>query len=121
MSPNTWYHFVLVRSTTTSAVFLNGVRAGATQTDGLNYTGQTPHIGSFYGGCWPGLMTNFRIVVGTAVYNPSFSFCTPPIGPLTNITNTKYLMLGADPRHDSSNVTAVTVTGTVTTSTTKPF
>jgi hypothetical protein len=30
-------------------------------------------------------------------------------------------MLGADPRHDSSNVTAVTVTGTVTTSLRKPF
>jgi hypothetical protein len=121
MATNTWYHFVLVRSSTTSAVFLNGVRAGVAQTDNLNYSGTTPQIGSFYGSCWPGQMTNFRIVVGTAVYTPTFSFCTPPIGPLTNITNTKYLMLGADPRHDSSNATAVTVTGTVTTSATKPF
>jgi hypothetical protein len=121
MSANTWYHFVLVRSSTTSAVFLNGKRAGVTQTDSLNYNGTTPHIGSYYGQCWPGLMTNFRIVVGTAVYTPTFGFCTPPIGPLTNITNTKYLMLGADPRHDSSNVTAVTVTGAVTTSLRKPF
>jgi hypothetical protein len=121
MSANTWYHLVLVRSGTTSAVFLNGKRAGSTQTDSLNYNGTTPHIGSFYGGCWPGLMTNFRIVVGTAVYSPSFSFCTPPIGPLTSITNTKYLMLGAATTTDTSGTTAVTVTGTVTTSTTKPF
>jgi hypothetical protein len=121
MTANTWYHFVLVRSSTTSAVFLNGVRAGVTQTDSLNYNGTTPHIGSYYGGCWPGLMTNFRIVVGTAVYTPTFGFCTPPIGPLTSITNTKYLMLGAATTTDTSGITAVTVTGAVTTSATKPF
>jgi hypothetical protein len=121
MTANTWYHFVLVRSGTTSAVFLNGVRAGVTQTDSLNYNGTTPHIGSYYGGCWPGLMTNFRIVVGTAVYTPTFGFCTPPIGPLTSITNTKYLMLGAATTTDTSGITAVTVTGSVTTSATKPF
>jgi hypothetical protein len=121
MAANTWYHFVLVRSGTTSAVFLNGKRAGTTQTDALNYSGTTPQIGSYYGLCWPGLMTNFRIVVGTAVYTPTFSWCTIPIGPLTTITNTKYLMLGLHPRHDSSNVTVVTVTGTVTTSASKPF
>jgi hypothetical protein len=121
MTANTWYHFVLVRSSTTSAVFLNGVRAGVTQTDSLNYNGTTPHIGSYYGGCWPGLMTNFRIVVGTAVYTPTFGFCTPPIGPLTSITNTKYLMLGAATTTDTSGITAVTVTGSVTTSATKPF
>jgi hypothetical protein len=66
-------------------------------------------------------MTNFRIVVGTAVYTPTFGFCTPPIGPLTSITNTKYLMLGAATTTDTSGITAVTVTGAVTTSATKPF
>jgi hypothetical protein len=121
MTANTWYHFALTRNSTTSAVFLNGKRAGATQTDALNYNGTTPQIGSYYGQCWPGLLTNFRIVVGSYVYDPAFSWCTIPIGPLTMITNTKYLMLGADPRHDSSNVSTVTVTGTVTTSATKPF
>jgi hypothetical protein len=121
MTANTWYHFALTRNSTTSAVFLNGVRAGATQTDALNYNGTTPQIGSYYGLCWPGLLTNFRIVVGSYVYDPAFSWCTIPIGPLTNITNTKYLMLGADTRHDSSNVSTITMTGTVTTSTTKPF
>jgi len=121
MSPNTWYHLVLVRSSTTSAVFLNGKRAGVTQTDTLNYNGTTPQIGSYYGQCWPGLLTDFRIVVGTAVYSPSFSFCTIPIGPLTMITNAKYLMTGADSRHDASGTGTVTVTGSVTTSGSKPF
>jgi len=121
MTANTWYHLALTRNGTSSAVFLNGKRAGTAITDNLNYNGTTPQIGSFYGGCWPGLMTNFRIVVGSYVYDPAFGFCTPPIGPLTSITNTKYLMLGAATTTDTSGTTSVTVTGTVTTSATKPF
>lgn len=121
MTANTWYHFALTRNSTTSAVFLNGVRAGATQTDALNYNGTTPQIGSYYGQCWPGLLTNFRIVVGSYVYDPAFSYCTVPIGPLAMITNTKYLMLGAAVTADSSNTNTVTMTGTITTSASKPF
>jgi hypothetical protein len=121
MSANTWYHFVLVRSGTTEALFLNGKRAGTSQTNAIDYTAATKRIGMSYVRSWPGLITNFRAVVGTAVYDPTSTFITIPIGPLTSITNTKYLMLGANITLDSSGVDTVTNTGSVTTSATKPF
>jgi hypothetical protein len=121
MAANTWYHFVLVRSGTTEALFLNGKRAGTSQTNVIDYTAATKRIGMSYVRSWPGLITNFRVVVGTAVYSPTSTFITIPIGPLTSITNTKYLMLGANVTLDSSGVDTVTNTGSVTTSATKPF
>jgi len=121
MSANTWYHYALTRNGTTEALFINGVRCGATQTNALNYTAATKRIGMSYVRSWPGLMTNMRVVVGSYVYDPAFSFCTVPIGPLTAITNTRYLMLGAVVTTDSSGVDTVTNTGSVTTSATKPF
>jgi len=121
MSANTWYHFALVRSGTTEALFLNGTRAGSSQTNALNYTAATKRIGMSYVRSWPGLMTNLRIVVGTAVYDPTQTSLTVPNAPLANITNTKYLMLGANVTTDSSGTDTVTNTGSVTTSATKPF
>jgi len=121
MTANTWYHFALVRSGTTEALFLNGTRAGASQTNALNYTAATKRIGMSYVRSWPGLMTNFRVVVGTAVYDPTLTSLVVPNAPLTNITNTKYLMLGANATLDSSGTDTVTNTGSVTTSTNKPF
>jgi hypothetical protein len=121
MTANTWYHFALTRNGTSEALFINGVRAGAAVTNTINYTAATKRIGMSYVRSWPGLITNFRVVVGSFVYNPAFSFCTPPIGPLTAITNTKYLMLGAVATTDTSGVDTVTNTGSVTTSATKPF
>jgi len=121
MTANTWYHFALVRSGTTEAIFLNGTRAGSSQTNALNYTAATKRIGMSYVRSWPGLMTNLRIVVGTAVYDPTLTSLTVPNAPLTSITNTKYLMLGASVTTDSSGTDTVTNTGSVTTSVTKPF
>jgi hypothetical protein len=66
-------------------------------------------------------MTNFRVVVGSYVYDPTLTSISVPNAPLDNITNTKYLMLGANVTLDSSGVDTVTNTGSVTTSATKPF
>jgi Concanavalin A-like lectin/glucanases superfamily len=122
MSANTWYHFALVRSGTTEALFLNGTRAGAAQTNSLSYTAATKRIGMSYVRSWPGYMTNLRIVVGTAVYDPTSTSIKVPTAPLTAITNTKYLMLGDSVTSDASGVDTVTNTGGVTQSSTiKPF
>jgi Concanavalin A-like lectin/glucanases superfamily len=121
MSANTWYHFALTRNGTTEALFINGVRAGASVTNALNYTAATTRIGMSYVRSWPGYMTNFRAVVGSYVYDPSYAYCTVPIGPLTNITNTKYLMLGAVATTDSSGTNTVTNTGSVSQIATVPF
>lgn len=124
MSANTWYHFALVRSGTTETLFLNGTRSSTgTLTNSINYTGATKRIGASYLRSWPGYMTNLRVVVGTAVYNPTATTITVPnFVPLPNITNTKYLMLGDSPTTDASGVNIVTNTGSVTQSSSiKPF
>jgi hypothetical protein len=120
MTANTWYHFALTRNGTSEALFINGVRAGTAVTNTINYTAATKRIGMSYVRSWPGQMALFRVVVGTAVYDPNLSFVTIPVGLPTNIANTKYLMLGVSATTDSSGVDTVTNTGSVTI-TTAPY
>ena len=95
--------------------------SGGTQINNLNYSGVCNNIGKFYGGYWPGFITNLRVTVGTAVYDSNSSAVTAPIAPLTSLANTQYLMLGAAVTTDTSGVQTVTNNGTVTQSATKPF
>jgi len=95
--------------------------SGGTQINNLNYAGVCNNIGKFYGGYWPGFITNFRATVGTAVYNSTDSTVTAPITPLSSLVNTKYLMLGANVTLDTSGTQTVTNNGTVTQSATVPF
>jgi len=128
MSANTWYYFAIARSSTTETLWLGTTAGGTatrsttnTQTNALNYSVATPQVGSYYGQCWPGYMTNIRVVVGTAIYNPSSTTITIPNAPLTSVAGTQYLMLGASTTTDSSSYNTVTVTGSVTQSSSKPF
>jgi len=66
-------------------------------------------------------MTNLRIVVGSNVYDPTQTSISVPNQELTAIANTKYLMLGGNVTLDTSATQTITVTGTVTLSSTKPF
>jgi hypothetical protein len=95
--------------------------SGGTQVNNLNYSGVCNNVGKFYGGYWPGFITNFRATVGTAVYNSTSATVTAPIAPLTVLSDTKYLMLGAVVTTDSAGLQTVTNNGTVTQSATKPF
>ena len=95
--------------------------SGGTQVNTLNYSGVCNNIGKFYGGFWPGFITNLRATVGTAVYNSTDSTVTAPTQPLTSLANTKYLMLGAAVTTDTSGVQTVTNNNSVTQSATKPF
>jgi hypothetical protein len=94
--------------------------SGGTQTESQNW-GNTNWIGAFYGGKWAGNITNYRVTIGTAVYNSSSSTITAPVAPLTSGANTKYLMLGAAVTTDTSGTQTVTNVGTVTQTATKPF
>jgi hypothetical protein len=118
-SLNAWHHFVLVRnSSQTESVFIDGVKAtganggtnksGGQQTNALNYYGKSDRIGVTYQAQWFGYMTNFRAVVGTAVYDPTAASITVPTAPLTAISGTRYLMLGADVTTDSAGIQTVT-------------
>jgi hypothetical protein len=104
----------------TTAVYIDGVRAGGTQSDTLNYSTATDTIGRYYGGYWPGYWTNMRITIGTAVYNSTLTTQAIPREPLTSLANTKYLMLGSSVTTDSSGTQTVTNNNTVTISTLQP-
>jgi hypothetical protein len=95
--------------------------SGGTQVNNLDYTGVCNWIGRFYGGYWPGFITNLRITVGTAVYDSTSSTVRAPSEPLTSLANTKYLMLGAAVTTDTSGTQTVTNNGTVTQTATVPF
>jgi hypothetical protein len=140
---NQWQYFILNRNAGTSVetmwvgTFVNNSSlvtcsratsatggtsiVGGTQVNTLNYAGVCNNIGKFYGGYWPGFITNFRATVGSAVYNSTDSTVTAPTQPLTSLANTKYLMLGAAVTTDTSGTQTVTNNGTVTQSATKPF
>jgi hypothetical protein len=94
---------------------------GGTQINNLNFAGVCNNIGKFYGGYWPGFITNLRATVGTAVYDSTSATVTAPSAPLPSLANTKYLMLGAAVTTDTSGVQTVTNNNTVTQTATKPF
>jgi len=96
--------------------------SGGTQVNNLNFSGASNWVARFYGGYFPGYITNFRVTIGTAVYNSTSSTVTAPNAPLTSLANTKYLMLGAVVTTDSSGTQTVTNNNTVTqNSALKPF
>jgi hypothetical protein len=92
---NQWIHFALTRdSGNTVRAFYNGAltftQAGVT----ANVTDTTLNIGNLVGGGvggnqrYTGYMSDFRYVIGTAVYTSAF---TPPTAPLTAISGTNLL------------------------------
>ena len=95
--------------------------SGGTQVNNLDYTGVCNWIGRFYGGYWPGFITNLRITVGSAVYNSTSSTIVAPSAPLTSLANTKYLMLGAAVTTDTSGTQTVTNNNSVAQTSTVPF
>jgi len=95
---NQWNHVAIVRSGTTgtnTAAFVNGTRVG-TATAFTGTVDFSPPVINRYGpsaaGYLNGYMSNFRIVKGSSVYDPTSSTITVPTAPLTNITNTSLLL-----------------------------
>jgi hypothetical protein len=140
---NQWQYIVLNRNATTqvetmwvgtfsnTANYVTCTRAtgasggtsisGGTQVNSLDYTGASDWVARYYGGYFPGNITNFRATVGAAVYDSTSSTITAPSAPLTSGANTKYLMLGDTVTTDTSGTQTVTNNGTVTQTSTKPF
>ena len=92
---NTWYHLAVVRNSNTITFYINGTADSNT----LSFSA-TPHdnstpvrIGTQFNSSGAryyhdGFVSNFRIVVGTALYTGDF---TAPTSKLTAVTNTKLL------------------------------
>lgn len=103
---NTWYHVAVSRvstSTGATALFVNGVlQSTATSTANLNLTdvlrigaGRTGQATSF----WPGIISHFRLVKGTALYSTTTSFTftntavTPVSMPVTAVSTSNTALL----------------------------
>ena len=121
---NTWYHVAIVRNgsgTNNTTMYINGASVVTGTSSGTQATAVPVYIGGdSNGNCsFPGYISNFRIVKGTAVYTANF---TPATSSLTSITNTSLLTCQNSTFVDNStNAFAITTTGAPTTSTVNPF
>ena len=90
ISLGAWTHLALVRSSQVSTMYVNGVSQG-TWADSTFYGNAPLVIGQRQGTAsqsMDGVISNFRILKGTALYTNNF---TPPSAALTNITNSVLL------------------------------
>ena len=125
-SLNTWYHIAITYNGSTGAIYVNGVSQTLT---GNTWGWSAPPTPGFfiargvgYSGYldyFPGYISNFRIVNGSVVYTSNF---TPPISPLTAITNTALLTCQSNRFIDnSSNAFALTISGSPSVQAFSPF
>lgn len=85
---NVWHHVAITRQANTFGLFLDGARVATTNVFvNIGATNSPMNIGASTGNSAPfnGYITNFRIVNGTAVYNPANTTLTVPTSPL-NVT-----------------------------------
>lgn len=123
ISLGTWTHFAAVYDGTTLKLYLNGSNTGATNyTASFNLTNTTLQIGAEWtttAGFINASISNFRVLVGTALYTANF---TPPTAPLTAITNTSLLTCQSNRLRDAStNNFTITRVGDVKVTNFAPF
>ena len=107
---NTWHHIALVRSGTTLSLYIDGVREG-TATNSTNLSHNILKITNNVSGI-RSYISNFRVVKGTAVYDPTQTTLSVPTAPLTAITNTSLLTCqSATIVDNSSNNFTITANG----------
>jgi hypothetical protein len=122
---NQWVHVVGVRSGTSAALFVNGVRK-VSSTNSENGTSSAMNLGRFYPATdnyyFNGYISNARIIKGTAVYDPTQTTLTVPTTPLTAITNTSLLTCQSNRFVDNStNNFTLTANGNVAVQPFSPF
>jgi hypothetical protein len=92
---NQWNHVVCVRSGSTVSMFVNGSRVGTNASFSSTADFSSAFINRYFGsaaGYLNGYMSNFRVVKGTAVYDPTLTTLTVPTAPVTAVTNTSLLL-----------------------------
>ena len=85
-----WQHVALTRASGTTRLFINGVVIDSQTSDtydASSYDDITIAKG-YSNRALTGYISDFRVINGTALYTSDF---TPPLDPLTAVTNTKYL------------------------------
>jgi len=118
---NMWHHVAFVRNGDTFSMYVDGQLINSGTNSSSIYQGaNSVMIGNGQlTGYFPGVISNFRFVKGTAVYTANF---TPPRGPLPAISGTQLLTL-QDPTFidNSGNGITFTNTGSVPVQTAYPF
>jgi hypothetical protein len=118
---NTWQHWAMVSDGSTFSMYRNGSRVATT---GRSSLGRILNIqNDFYVGIdssptngYKGLLTNFRVVKGQAMYDPTQTTITTPVVPLVSNSNTELLLkamdaLGLDADSSSRSRPAVGTSG----------
>ena len=124
LSTNTWYHTAVVKNSGTTTLYVDGVSQG-TWSDSATYPSNQITFGAYgpsLASLWyDGYISNFRLVIGTAVYTSNF---TKPSLPLTAITNTELLTCQNSTgtiTDASSNNISITASGNAAATTQMPF
>jgi hypothetical protein len=124
VSTNVWTHVAFVKNSTTTTCYINGV-ANGTYTDTNTYLAGVTTFGASgltvdsHSAKFTGYISNYRIVVGTAVYTSAF---TPPTTPLTAVTNTALLICQSNCFIDNStNNNTIIPSGTPSVQRFNPF
>ena len=122
----TWNHVVVVRTSTTLSVFVNGSRVFTTTnsstvspTTNTNIGAATHALGE---PTFDGYISNFRVIKGTGPYDATQTTLTVPTTPLTAITNTSLLTCQSNRFRDAStNNFTITRNGDVSVQRFSPF
>ena len=92
INDNEWNHVALVRNSGTATLYLNGTSVYSQSTSVTLNTSSGKfgigQLGEYTSDTFKGWISNFRLVVGSAVYTSNF---TPSTSPLTAVTNTEIL------------------------------
>ncbi len=116
-----WYHMAYTRSGSTWRVFADGTQVDTfTSSASLYQSANQFAIARVQStNTFNGLISNVRVIKGTALYTSNF---TPSAQPLTAVTNTQLLTLQSSTIVDNSpNNLTITNTGSVTTSAATPW
>ena len=124
LSAGVWYHMAYTRSGSNLALFVNGTRVATATSSASFASGGTQNIGRGTGasGYLSGYISNFRVVNGSAVYDPTLTTLTVPITPLSAVSGTSLLTCQSNKFVDnSSNAFTLTAGGTPKVQTQNPF
>ena len=121
-----WTHFAITRSGTSIRVFRNGVQLGSTIPSSYNFNDTVSPLTLGNEGSrtdnasYQGLLTNFHIVKGTALYTSNFTIPSTPRSPVANSVLLLNAVTSGTVTTDTSGTSKTVTNNSVTFSATPP-